>query len=92
MLFQGKLRQAVRWLTGREKGGLLAPDERCTKSGELVSDVLRSKHPEPVEPEVDALQEFESVPAFMDVNVTASVVEKAARRLSGAAGPDGVDA
>eukprot|EP00957_Ditylum_brightwellii_P093438 7116012-Ditylum_brightwellii.AAC.1 len=28
----------------------------------------------------------------MDVNVTASVVEKVARKLSGAAGPDGVDA
>eukprot|EP00957_Ditylum_brightwellii_P037900 2866194-Ditylum_brightwellii.AAC.1 len=27
MLFQGKLQQAVRWLTGREKGGLLAPDD-----------------------------------------------------------------
>eukprot|EP00957_Ditylum_brightwellii_P115713 8826277-Ditylum_brightwellii.AAC.1 len=28
----------------------------------------------------------------MDVNVTASVVEKVARKLSGATGPDGVDA
>eukprot|EP00957_Ditylum_brightwellii_P116548 8889961-Ditylum_brightwellii.AAC.1 len=35
MIFQGKLQQAVRWLTGREKGGLLSPDDRCTKSGEL---------------------------------------------------------
>eukprot|EP00957_Ditylum_brightwellii_P133954 10214410-Ditylum_brightwellii.AAC.1 len=27
----------------------------------------------------------------MDVNVTASVVEKVAQKLSGAAGPDGID-
>eukprot|EP00957_Ditylum_brightwellii_P012013 906307-Ditylum_brightwellii.AAC.1 len=76
MLFQGKLRQAVRWLTGREKGGSLSPNDRCTKSGEVVSEVLRSKHPEPVEPQEEALQAFPHVPAFMDVNVTASVVEK----------------
>eukprot|EP00957_Ditylum_brightwellii_P020871 1574345-Ditylum_brightwellii.AAC.1 len=47
MLFQGKLCQAVCWLTGWEKRGLLSPNDRCTKSGEVVSEVLRSKHPEP---------------------------------------------
>eukprot|EP00957_Ditylum_brightwellii_P035272 2675202-Ditylum_brightwellii.AAC.1 len=68
MLFQGKLRQAVRWLTGWEKGRLLSPDNRCTKTGELVSEVLRWKHPEPVELQAEALTPFTSVPAFMDVN------------------------
>eukprot|EP00957_Ditylum_brightwellii_P009391 710008-Ditylum_brightwellii.AAC.1 len=92
MLFQGKLRQVVCWLTGWEKGGLLSPNNRCPESGEVVSEVLQSKHPEPVEPPVDALQAFPHVPAFMDVNVMASVVEKVARKLSGAARPDGVDA
>eukprot|EP00957_Ditylum_brightwellii_P093755 7138249-Ditylum_brightwellii.AAC.2 len=76
MLFQGKLRQAVRWLTGQEKGGLIFPDDRCTKSGELMSEVLQTKHPETVEPQVEAFKMFPNVPAFMDVNVTASVVEK----------------
>eukprot|EP00957_Ditylum_brightwellii_P113575 8659252-Ditylum_brightwellii.AAC.1 len=92
MLFQGKLCQAVRWLTGREKGGLLSPDNKCTKMGELMSEVLRSKHPEPVELQAEALTPFTAVPAFMDMNVTASVVEKVAQKLSGAASPDGVDA
>eukprot|EP00957_Ditylum_brightwellii_P053081 4025090-Ditylum_brightwellii.AAC.1 len=78
ILFQGKLRQVVCWLTGWEKGGSLSPDDICLKLGELVSDVLRSKHPEPVEPQLDALQAFLSVPAFMDVNVTTSVVETVA--------------
>eukprot|EP00957_Ditylum_brightwellii_P174966 13322013-Ditylum_brightwellii.AAC.1 len=92
MMFQGKLRQAVRWLTCQEKGGLLSSNNRCTKSGEVVSEVLRSKYPESVEPQLDALQAFPHMLAFMDVNVMASMVEKVARKLSGAAGPDGVDA
>eukprot|EP00957_Ditylum_brightwellii_P120365 9184134-Ditylum_brightwellii.AAC.2 len=90
ILFQGKLRQAVRCLTSWEKGGLLSLNNRCTKLGEVVSEVLRSKHPDPVELQVEALQAFPHVSAFMNVNVTASVVEKVAWKLSGAAGPDGV--
>eukprot|EP00957_Ditylum_brightwellii_P209598 15362411-Ditylum_brightwellii.AAC.1 len=92
MLFQGKLPQAVWWLTGQEEGGLLLPTDRCTKSGKLVLEVLGSKHPEPVEPHVETLRQFQHVLAFMNVNVTATMVEKATRNLLGTAGPDGIDA
>eukprot|EP00957_Ditylum_brightwellii_P188814 14372390-Ditylum_brightwellii.AAC.1 len=57
-----------------------------------INQLHRSKHPELVEPQVETLQTFPHVPAFMDVNVTASVVKKVARKLLGAAGLDGVDA
>eukprot|EP00957_Ditylum_brightwellii_P050392 3821131-Ditylum_brightwellii.AAC.1 len=66
--------------------------DQCTKSGKLVLEVLWSKHPEPVELQVEALKTFQHVPAFMDVNVMATVVEKVARKLSGSAGPYEFDA
>mmetsp|Transcript_14787 Transcript_14787/g.22031 ORF Transcript_14787/g.22031 Transcript_14787/m.22031 type:complete len:104 (-) Transcript_14787:357-668(-) len=91
MLFQGKLQQAVRWLTGRDKGGLLAPDDICSKTWLPVHEVLASKHPEPQVPLESALKTYSTVPTFVDVNVTGEVIEKVARRLSGAAGPGGVN-
>eukprot|EP00957_Ditylum_brightwellii_P045360 3438318-Ditylum_brightwellii.AAC.1 len=91
MLFQGKLRQAVRWLTGRGKGGLLKPGNICSKTGLPVDEVLTSKHPEPIVPPESALTNYAKTPVFIDVNITGEVVEKVAHRLSGAAGPGGVD-
>eukprot|EP00957_Ditylum_brightwellii_P037936 2869385-Ditylum_brightwellii.AAC.1 len=58
MLFQGKLRQAVRWLTGREKGGLLKLEDTCSKTGLPVNEVLASKHPEPTVPPESALTNY----------------------------------
>eukprot|EP00957_Ditylum_brightwellii_P044754 3394045-Ditylum_brightwellii.AAC.1 len=83
--------KAVRWLTGHEKGGLLQPNNKCSKTGLPVATVLQSKHPEPVVPELQALKEFPNVHAFVNVDVTGGVIEKVARHLSGAAGPGGVD-
>eukprot|EP00957_Ditylum_brightwellii_P159211 12117915-Ditylum_brightwellii.AAC.2 len=40
MLFQGKLHQVVCWLMGWEKEGLLSPNNRCTKLGGVVFEVL----------------------------------------------------
>jgi len=39
------LRKAVRGLTNRDGGGVLQPDEPCTKTGRPVLEVLRGKHP-----------------------------------------------
>eukprot|EP00957_Ditylum_brightwellii_P158740 12082701-Ditylum_brightwellii.AAC.1 len=91
MLFQGKLQQTVQWLIGHDKGGLLKPDDICGKTGKLVHEVLQLKHPEPTMPPESALKEFDSVPTFIDVNVTGDVVEKVTQHLLGAAGPGGVD-
>eukprot|EP00957_Ditylum_brightwellii_P082621 6281708-Ditylum_brightwellii.AAC.1 len=70
MLFQGKLWQAVRWLTWREKGGLLKPGTICSKTGLPVDKVLASKHPEPIVPPELALTNYAKTPAFINVNIT----------------------
>ena len=44
-VLSGKLRQAVRRVTDREGGGCLLPEEKCTKTGRLVAEVLREEHP-----------------------------------------------
>ena len=34
LVLRGKLRAAVRWIMEREKGGVLLPEDNCTKTGE----------------------------------------------------------
>ena len=46
LVLRGKIRSAVRWITKRETGGFLQPGKRCTKTGDRVLEVLRTKHPE----------------------------------------------
>jgi hypothetical protein len=38
---------AVRWITEREKGGILLPNEVDTKTGEYAINMLKAKHPDP---------------------------------------------
>ena len=44
-LLSGSPRQAVIWATGREGGGVLIPDDFCTKTGCPVKDALQENHP-----------------------------------------------
>ena len=46
LVLWGKLRTAVQWITERETGGALQLGERCTKKGERVTEVLRTKNPD----------------------------------------------
>jgi hypothetical protein len=91
LVLQGKLRAAVRWLTEREKGGVLLPSDLDSKTNEPVIDVLRSKHPDAKVPDISVLEEYETVPDFVDLDITEETVEQTARRLSGSAGPGGTD-
>jgi hypothetical protein len=91
LVLQGKLRAAVRWLTEREKGGVLLPDDLDSKTNEPVIDVLRSKHPDARVPDVSVLEAYEILPDLQDVDITEETVEQVARRLSGSAGPGGTD-
>lgn len=47
LLVAGKIREAVRFLTERDQGGILLPTDACTKTGRPVEEVLREKHPPP---------------------------------------------
>ena len=62
-VLSGNLRQAIRWATDREGGGCLLQEDKCTKTGGLVAEVLREKHPDmrvpPVEnPACEAFEEY----------------------------------
>ena len=56
-----------------------------------VFDVFKEKHPEPGVNVEEAFLECDDLPSLIDVDVTAGHVEKAARKLSGGAGPSGTD-
>ena len=45
MVIEGKLRQAMRWVTNRDGGGVLHPDNVDQKGGKTVAEVLELKHP-----------------------------------------------
>eukprot|EP00957_Ditylum_brightwellii_P087874 6692542-Ditylum_brightwellii.AAC.1 len=87
----GKLHQAVRWVTGRNKGGLLQPTNIDSKTGNLVSDMLLGKHPVLSQPLEETLQSYDKLPLFMDIDVTTDTIKRAAARMQGAAGPGRVD-
>ena len=66
-------------------------------SGRRVLDVLREKHPAMRDPDLTgpnpgAFEPYASTPDAMPLNITATDVEKVASKLSGSAGPSGVDA
>ena len=66
-------------------------DDLDAKSGLPVLDVLKSKHPEAIIPPTEVLEDYESVPSFVPLDITACTVESVARKMSGGAGPGGVD-
>ena len=92
LVLQGKLQAAVRWITEREKGGILLPDEKDEKTGDTVLDVLQSKHPEAQIPDAKNFKAYETCPDLPDLDITEEVACTVARRLWGSAGPGGSDA
>jgi hypothetical protein len=91
-VLRGNLRGAERYLTEREKGGILYPDDIDEKSGDTVQSVLESKHPDARIPGVDALTDYPFLPDFVDLDITEDTIEVTACRLSGGAGLGGTDA
>ena len=96
-VLDGNLRAAVRRLTTREGGGVMAPSDKCTKTGERVLNVLQSKHPDRRIPDLGhednlAFEEYPRVPEPVPVQCDPFEIKKIARKLNGAAGVDSVDA
>jgi hypothetical protein len=65
-------------LAEQEKGGFILPDDLDDKSGEQVIYFLLAKHPDTQVPEASNLEEYESVPGFVELDITEEVVEKVA--------------
>ena len=95
-VLDGKLRSAVRLLTGGERGGVLGPKDLCTKTGTPVIEVLRAKHPDQripdlQDPENLAFSEYPEVPDPIPIDCDPVAMESVAKKLTGAAGCSGVD-
>lgn len=62
LLLRGKVREAVRFLTSRSKGGVLLPESVDPKTGLTVVEVLRKKHPSPGAVDVATMEDYPSTP------------------------------
>ena len=96
-MLSGKLRQAVRQATNRKGGGCLLPEDKCSKTGRPVAEVLQEKHPDmrvpPMEnPTCAAFEEYEDVPKTVPLDFTEDDVTWVASKLFSAAGALGSEA
>jgi hypothetical protein len=83
LVLQGKLCAAVRYLTEREKGGVLLPEDRDDKTGDSVLDVLQTKHPSARVPDTSVTEVSGTLPDLVEIDIMEEVVEKVARQLTG---------
>ena len=82
LVLQGKLQTAVEWITERETGGVLQPAERCTKKGERVMEVLRTKHLDARPSTAVSLDLYPDLPTeLVPVDLTNDTVTAVAGRL-----------
>ena len=92
LVLRGKLWTAVRWITERENGGVVLPEDNCMKTGERVMEVLRTKHPNARPPLAACLDAYpRNPPEMVPVDIADNVVLAVAGRLTGGAGPGGTD-
>ena len=90
-VLNGSIRSAVRNLTSREGGGVVLPDDTCTKTGRPVLEVLRGKHPDLVVPVPGgagslAFEPYDSCPPPIPVLCDAAGMDTITRKIRGAAG------
>ena len=98
LLIEGKVRSAVRWITERERGGLLKATDITTitnsqgqKVEMTVLEALQRKHPEPAQPgpSLRAFLPYPEPPPVIGLDVTGANILSVARWLRGGAGPSG---
>jgi hypothetical protein len=96
MVLDGMLRAAVRFATDRNGGGVLLPQDACTKTGRPVMEVLLLQHPDTRIPDFEdphciAFEHYDKVSA-LPTDCTPEDLETLALRMSGSAGPSSFDA
>ena len=92
MVHDGKLKAAMRMVTDRDGGCLYRPDDRDSKTGAPVIDVLRGKHPAARIPEAEHFDLYEHEPDSVGIFCFEEDVARGASGIDGASGPDGLDA
>ena len=95
-VLNGKLCSTVLQLTDRDGGRVFSPDDPCTKTGRPVLQILQEKHPMPQEATHlgtpgGAFEPYPTLPSCMGPQISSDMAEVVGSKLSGAAGPDGVD-
>lgn len=90
LVLQGKLREATRWITDRSGDGVLLPEDKLP-NGQIVFEVLKSKHPGQMTPNDNTFLTCEQLPIMVDVDISSDHIEKMARSLHGSAGPSGTN-
>ncbi len=94
MVLSGKVLAAIRMVTKRDPSGLFQPSDICSKTGHLVLDVLRDKHPDAVVPTLDDFDLHPDTHDPQDMPPLCCFEEQVAKsvvKLSRGAGPCGVD-
>ena len=96
-MFMGKCKAALDLISNVEKGGILHlndPADPDNPTSPTVREVLISKHPpaQPAHPNCILKDEPENPHPIIFESLDASIVRSAALRVSGAAGPSGLDA
>jgi hypothetical protein len=99
LMFQGKIKAAVRWVTERSQCGLLTPSDEVELKADngsgvkcTVMDVLRTKHPDPHPPHSLSLLTVDELPDFEDIEITGALIHNVTFGIQGGAGPGGCDA
>ena len=75
----------------KEKGGILMPGDTDEKTGDLVCDTLKQKNIEGRHVVVENPLLFDFYPEKIQIEVTDENVESVAKKMSGSAGPSGID-
>ena len=97
LMFTGKCKAALDLLSNAQKGGVLHLHDHTDPNDPLsptVRDVLVKKHPapQPARNECILQEEIETPHPIIFESLDASVIRSAALKVSGAAGPSGLDA
>ncbi len=97
MVLDGKLRAAVCFATDHGSGGVLLPQDSCTKTGRPVMEVLHLQHPNTRIPDLEdlhciAFEHYDEVPVEIPTDCTSKDLETLTLRMGGSADLSSFDA